>query len=169
MKKQVLTITLIALFSFCAIQLSLFALNNKGFGENPYMVGLVSGVSRWANDTDGPLSSGAETDAHSVLDPDTGQAGEFHWDAWAWVHYGGDHINYKGTYHVKVKALDFKREIKNTYKGILDESLDINVKVKPPADGQDNDIDDCEAKGQASGLHPTTRVRSNTESRIPFP
>jgi len=169
MKRKVFITVLIMLFSFFAVELTMFALNNSGFGENPYMVGLVSGVSRWANDSDSPLSSGASTDAHSVLDPDTGFAASFNWAAFAWVHYGGNHPNYKGSYDVKVNILDFERRAKGSYKGVLSVSRSLTVRIAPPPDGMANNINDCRAKGQASGKHPTTKVKSNTESHIPFP
>lgn len=169
MKSKVFTIAILVLFSLCAVQISLFALNNSGFGENPYMVGLVSGVSRWANDSDPPLSSGASTDAHSVLNPDTGFPASFNWAAFAWVHYGGDNPNYKGSYDVKVNVLDFERRAKGSYKGVLSVSRSLTVRIAPPPDGMANNINDCRAYGKGSGKDPTTNAKANTESHIPFP
>lgn len=109
-----------------------------------------------------PLNSGASTDAYSVLNPDTGLSASFNWSAFAWANYGGNNPNYEGSYDVKVDVLDYVRRTKGKYTGVMSKSRSLTVRIASPAD-------DCQAYGKASGKHPTTQVKSNTESHIPFP
>ncbi len=59
------TLLFIALLSFCAIQLEISSFNDT-FGQGEIETWITQGVERWANDQDGPLSSGAETAAWLV-------------------------------------------------------------------------------------------------------
>ena len=173
MKNRVFKVAIIGLSIFCLMQVSIYALNNNGFGESPYMTWLTSGVMRWANDVDDPVRSGAETDAWTVYDWEDENLDNFvksfNWDAWAWVYYPGTNKEYESEYHIRVEALGFPRWVSNTTIGKLDEMREITITISPPAQGQSNDIDDCKASGLVIGTDPTTNEKSRTHSKIPFP
>ncbi len=78
-------------------------------------------------------------------------------------------MNYAGSFEVRAVAKGVRRHIKGKFRGILDESRDIVVIHRPPEDGDQLNIADCNAKGFAKGTDPTTKAKSETQSHIPFP
>ena len=53
--RKILTVSIIALLIFAAVQISVIALNNTWTSHYPFEYGRYSGISRYASDTDSPF------------------------------------------------------------------------------------------------------------------
>ncbi|MDE0482377.1 MAG: hypothetical protein OXI67_07375 [Candidatus Poribacteria bacterium] len=163
------TAIFIAVLLFCAVQFVISSYNDN-FGQSQYETWLTQGTFRWANDSDGPLSSGAETDAWLVwdlFDVVDGDILSYNWDAWAY--YGGGNEDYTGSYEVRAVANGVRKHVKGDFQGELDVSRDVYVMHSPPGDNDEEiTIDECNAKGFAKGKDPTTNEKHETQSHIPF-
>ena len=150
MKRKVLLFVIISIFTFAAVQISLKALNNNGYGEQPYMTATESGVIRWASDVDGPLSTSAGTSAATVNPPGAGPD-TCVWSASGIASYNGNNDQHDGEYDTKAEAVGFTVERKASVLGTYSEYAYIVVTITPLPDGQAVDIDDCAAHGDVSG------------------
>jgi hypothetical protein len=166
--KKVLTITIIALLIFAAVQISVvIALNNSGTLHLPFVWGRYSGILRTANDSDSPLSSWANTGVFSrAPDEELDQDLLYNWSASAGVDCYDS--NYRGSYDLHAQIMTFEMSDDGDYVGILSESVGFYVQMEPPPDNVTLDIEDCQSHGELDGENQLNGNSRQSRSQIPF-
>lgn len=163
------TAIFITALTFCVAQFVISSYNDN-FGQAEYETWILQGVLRWADDSDGPLSSSAQTEVWLVwdlFDVVEGDILSYNWTAYAWAYYGGDDEDYEGSYEVRAVANRVRAHDKGKFEGTLDAYRDMFVLHSPPGDGEQLNINDCNAKGFAAG-EGSNGQEHETQSHIPF-
>lgn len=165
--KKLLTITITTLFIFAAVQISVIAVNNNGTSHYPFEFGLYSGISRYASDTDSPLSSWACTGVFSrSVDEDLGLQLIYNWSASAGVYCWDS--NYRGSYDMRADILTYYQDESNDFVGAVSESVGFYVQMEPPPDNVTLDIEDCSSHGDIDGENQINGNDRQSRSEIPF-
>ena len=165
--KKVLITTIIALFIFAAVQISVIAVNNNGTSHYPFEFGLYSGISRYASDTDSPLSSWACTGIFNrSADEDLGLQLIFNWSASAGIYCWDG--NYRGSYDMRAEIMTFYRTGGSDFVGEVSESVGFYVQMEPPPENVKLEIEDCSSYGDIDGENQINGNARSSRSEIPF-
>lgn len=150
------------------MQLTLVALNNDGYGEQPYDNDEKKGRYRWVYDVDDPLSTCAITDAHYVKPTNKKPKKTLSWYAYGRAACLEASDRYRSSYNCKADANGFVDTNIGQWTGNFWKTAHMRVVIYPQPVRVDVDIRDCRSHGDISGRDPTTELTAHSRAEIPF-